>query len=55
MCNNTAVRTSFNLVSSILVNVPLRLVDYFYFCLTVYEETVTDVIICQVSHYILNL
>jgi hypothetical protein len=48
------MRMSFNLVLRILVNVPLYLADYFYFYITIYEETVIDVIICQVSHYILN-
>ena len=48
------MRTSFSLAVRVLVNVPLHVADYFYFGITVYEETVIDVIICQVSPYIMN-
>ena len=54
MCSNTAVRTSFILVVGVLVNVPLHLAEYFYFGITLYEETVNEVTICQVSQDILN-
>jgi len=48
------VRSFYKLGLRILVKVALHQANYFSFEIREYEETVIDVIICQVSHDILN-
>jgi hypothetical protein len=54
MSTNTAVRSFYKLGLNLLVRVALHQADYFTLGIRVYEETAIDVIICQVSHDILN-
>ena len=49
----TTVRRFYKLVSSVLVSETLRGAYYFCFGVAMYEETVTDVFIYQLSHNIL--
>jgi len=54
MCINTAVRSSYKLGHMVLVKVSLHGAYYFSLGIRVYEEIVIDVIICAVSHDILD-
>ena len=54
MSSNTAVRTFYKMGLRILVRVVLHQAYYFSQGIRLYEETAIDVIICQVSHDILN-
>jgi len=54
MCRNTAVRSFYKLGLRVLVRLALHQANYFSFGIRVCEETVINVIICEVSHDILN-
>jgi hypothetical protein len=54
MSSNTAVRSFYKLGLRILVRVALHRTYYFSLDIRVYEETAIDVIVCQVSHDVLN-
>jgi hypothetical protein len=54
MSTNTVVRSFYKLGLNLLVRVALHQADYFSLGIRVYEGTAIDVIICQVSHDILN-
>jgi len=54
MSNNTAVRSFYKLGLRIFVRVALHRADYFSLGMRVYEETAINLIICQVSHDVLN-
>jgi len=54
MYSSTARRTFYELVVTVFINVTLHRADNFCFGVTVYEETVIVMFICQVNHDILN-
>ena len=54
MSSNTTVRSFYMLGLRVLVRVALHRASYFSLGIGVYEETAIDVIVCQVSHGILN-
>jgi hypothetical protein len=55
MSSNKTVRSFYKLGLRALVMVALYRAYYFSLGTRVYEETTCDVIVCQVSHDILNL
>ena len=54
MCSNSAVISFYKLILRVFVQVALNRADCFSLGIRVYEETAIDVIVCQVSHVILN-
>ena len=54
MCSNTAVRSFYKLGLRVSFRMALLRADYFSLDIRLYEETAADVIVCQMSHEILN-